>query len=206
MENTKLPVLNNIILESLNQAMSYQQYKNLVANLVIQKSTTGREKTDALVNYTRLNDKRMRRWDKTVTVPENVIETLKGFKNSITWIVLTESWCGDAAHIMPIINKVADLNDRIDFKVVLRDDNQALMNQFLTNGGQSIPKLIAIDNRSNEVINTFGPRPAEATQMVNEYKKKHGTISPEFKEDLQRWYNTDKGQSTLVDLLKLLDY
>jgi len=33
----------------------------------------------------------------------------------------------------------------------------------------------------------------------------HGTITPEFKEILQQWYNKDKGQSTIEDLVKLLN-
>ena len=118
--------------------------------------------------------------------------------------MLTESWCGDAAHIMPVINKVAELNDNINYKIVLRDENEALMNQFLTNGGKSIPKLIMIDDETNEVVNTFGPRPSVATQFVNNYKAEHGKLTPEFKEDLQRWYNKDKGQSTIKDLAALI--
>jgi len=29
-------------------------------------------------------------------------------------------------------------------------------------------------------------------------------LTPEFKEDLQRWYNKDKGQSTIKDLAALI--
>ena len=87
---------------------------------------------------------------------------------------------------------------------MLRDDNDDLMNQFLTNGGRAIPKLIMIDDSTKEVIDTFGPRPALATKMVNDYKLKHGKITPEFKEDLQRWYNKDKGQNVLNDLVEIL--
>ena len=36
--------------------------------------------------------------------------------------------------------------------------------------------------------------------MVEAYKKEHGKLTPEFKEDLQKWYNQDKGQSILSDL------
>ena len=121
-----------------------------------------------------------------------------------TWLVLTESWCGDAAHLMPVINKVAELNKGIDFKVVLRDENEALMNQFLTNGGKSIPKLIIIDNETGNVQNTFGPRPTEATKLVHDYKTKHGKLTPEFKEDLQGWYNKNKGQNAISDLVSLI--
>ncbi|WP_290696786.1 thioredoxin family protein [Lacinutrix sp.] len=196
--------LENIINDSLENAISYQDYRNLVKDLVTKESTTGNEKTEALANYTMLNDKRMKRWDKTVKVSEVVQETVSKSSVNQTWIVLTESWCGDAAHLMPVMNKVADLNKGINFKVLLRDENQVLMNQFLTNGGQAIPKLIMIDNNTKTVINTFGPRPSEATKLVNDYKAEHGKLTPEFKEDLQGWYNKNKGQNAISDLVSLL--
>ena len=118
--------------------------------------------------------------------------------------MITESWCGDAAHIMPVIEKVVQLSSNISYKIVLRDSNEALINAFLTNGGKSIPKLIMIDDVTKEVLNTFGPRPNVATKMVNDYKAEFGKLTPEFKEALQRWYNKDKGQSTINDLMGLL--
>lgn len=205
MEVIKVQKMNNTISESLENGMSYAEYRNLVSQLVEENSTTGNEKTEALVDYTMLNDRRMRRWDKTVKLSEEAKSKIENFDGKVTWLVISESWCGDAAHVMPVINKVAELNDNIDYKVVLRDENDALMNQFLTNGGKAIPKLIMIDNDTNEVINTFGPRPSVATDMVNAYKTEHGQLTPEFKEDLQRWYNKNKGQSIVVDLLNLLD-
>ena len=204
METENIPMVNKIISESLENAISYKNYRDLVSKLVEEESTSGNEKTEALVNYTMLNDRRMKRWDKTVKVSEEAKAKVEGFNKKMTWLVITESWCGDAAHIMPVINKVAELNDNIDYKVVLRDENEELINQFLTNGGKSIPKLIAIDNDTNEVVNTFGPRPTVATEMVNNYKAEHGKLTPEFKEDLQRWYNKDKGQSSIEDMLNLL--
>jgi hypothetical protein len=78
------------------------------------------------------------------------------------------------------------------------------MDQFLTNGGRSIAKLIMIDNTTGDVITTYGPRPVEATKLVDDYKDKYGTLTPEFKENLQVWYNKDKGQSIIQDALRLL--
>jgi thiol-disulfide isomerase/thioredoxin len=205
MEEVKAQKINYTISESLKKGTSYSDYRDLVSNLVEENSTTGNEKTEALINYTMLNDRRMKRWEKTVKLSEEAKSKIESYSKNITWLVITESWCGDAAHIMPVINKVAELSSNIDYKVVLRDENNALMNQFLTNGGKAIPKLIMIDNTTNEVVNTFGPRPSVATEMVNTYKTERGKLTPEFKEDLQRWYNKDKGQSTVDDLLKLLD-
>ena len=197
-------MINDIIKDSLNNSIGYNEYRDLVVNLVAVNSTTGNKKTEALANYTMLNDRRMKRLDKIVKLSEETKTAIESYNKKVTWLVITESWCGDAAHIMPIIHKVAELNDNIDFRIVLRDGNDALMNEFLTNGGRAIPKLIMIDKSSNEVVNTFGPRPTVAIDMVNNYKAKHGKLTPEFKEDLQRWYNKDKGQSTIQDLVKLL--
>lgn len=195
--------MKNIILDSLKKGTSYTDYRNLVDDLVKENSTTGTEKTEALVNYTMLNNRRMKRWDKTVKVSDETKTKIESFNKKVTWLVITESWCGDAAHVMPVLNKVAELNNNIEYKIVLRDENDALMSQFLTNGGRAIPKLIIIDNETNEVLNTFGPRPSVAAELVNAYKVLHGKLTHEFKEDLQRWYNKDKGQSTLEDLVSL---
>ena len=146
----------------------------------------------------------MKRWDKTVKISESAEERLSNFHGDVTWLVITESWCGDAAHVIPVLNKLADRNAGIDLKLVFRDENPELMDQFLTNGGRAIAKLIMIDNTSGEVLDTFGPRPSEATKLVNDYKAEHGTLTPEFKEDLQIWYNRNKGQNIIEDILDLL--
>lgn len=196
--------MESIIALNVTNSKSYQEYRTIVTQLVEQNSTSGNDTSEAMVNYTMLNDRRMKRWDKTIKVSDEVIKRVSNFKGDITWLVLTESWCGDAAHVVPAINKIAELSDNIDLKLVFRDENEELMNQFLTNGSKSIPKLIMVDNLSDEVINTFGPRPSKATQLVNDFKAKHGTLTPEFKEELQHWYNIDKGQNTINDLLNLL--
>ena len=195
----------DIIKESLKHSMTYNQYCEVVNNLATENSNTGNEKTEALANYTKLNDRRMKRWNKTVKISEAIKDEISSKTLNQTWLVISESWCGDAANVIPAINKIAELNEGLDLKIVLRDQNDALMNEFLTNGGKSIPKLIMIDNTSETVINSYGPRPTEATKMVNDFKAEHGTLTAEFKEDLQRWYNKDKGQNVISDLLELIN-
>jgi len=196
--------VKDVISESLEKGISYQDYRTLVRDLVEQGSTTGNEKTEALANYTMLNDRRMKRWDKTIKISEEIKDKVSSLKGNMTWLVILESWCGDAAHVIPVLNKLSELSENIDLKLVFRDENEALMDQFLTNGGRAIAKLIMIDNTTGEVVNTYGPRPSEATQMVNDYKAKHGALTPEFKEDLQGFYNKNKGQNIINDVMTLL--
>ena len=197
--------IKNILQEGLNNSMSYQDYRLLMAGLLEKNSTTGIDQSEEMVAYTVLNEQRMKRWDKTIKVSAEDKEKIEAFSGDVTWLVLTEAWCGDAAHVIPVINKVAELNSGIDLKLVLRDENDALMQHFLTNGGKSIPKLIMIDNSSEAVIDTFGPRPIMASTLVDDYKKEHGAVTEQLKENLQMWYNKDKGQSTISDLILILE-
>lgn len=196
--------MKEIIKNSLQKAISYPEYRALVKSLLAEGKSTGPNQSDSLLNYSMLNDKRMNRLDKTSKLKEETISEVKKVSAPQTWLVLTESWCGDAAQTLPVINKIADLNPNIDLKIVLRDENEALMDQFLTNGGRSIPKLIAIDD-NNEVLNSWGPRPSIATKMVNDYKSEHGQLDADFKKDLQVWYNKDKGVNTQEDILSLFN-
>jgi len=199
--------MENIILNSLKTAQSYSEYKEMILKLIKEGKSTGENQNDSLYNYTKLNNQRMKRLDKQTKLSDIAFTKAKKIQKDFTWLVLTESWCGDAAQTLPVINKFAEANEKIDLKVVLRDENEALMNQFLTNGSKSIPKLIVLDNTSNKVVGSWGPRSEMASKMVSDYKNKHGKIDDQFKIDLQNWYNEDRGsniEKELVDLIKEL--
>jgi thiol-disulfide isomerase/thioredoxin len=196
--------MHPIIKESINGGISYRDYRELVKQLADEHSNTGIEKTEALANYTKLNDRRMRRWDKTIKISKETQQKISEFNQKMTLLIITESWCGDAAHVIPALNKMAELNPNIDVKLVLRDENLELMDMFLTKGGRAIPKVIMIDDETGAVLSTYGPRPSEASSYVNRFIAKNGSLTPEFKEDLQHWYNGDKGQNIIKDVIEIL--
>jgi len=195
-------ILHNIL--NRQTAISYTTYREIIRQMVDNDSTSGLEQSEARIHFTALNNRRMDRLDKTIKVPLDFENRITSFKGDITWLVITESWCGDAVQIVPVIHKVAELNKGIHLSLVFRDQNEDLMNEFLANGSRAIPKLIMIDNVSEEVIGTYGPRPSIVTGIVDEFKQIHGKLTPEFKEGLQRWYNNDKGLTIIEDLTNLL--
>ncbi len=204
MEETKKMTVNKLIEEGIHNSYSYQEYKQLVSDLLVEGKSTGHEQSEVLTNYSMLNDRRMKRLDKTLKIDKSITEVFSSTNTKVTWLVLSEGWCGDAAQSLPVINKLAQLNEGIDFKIILRDDHDELMNNFLTNGGKAIPKLIAYDTQNQKVLNTWGPRPSIATKMVNDYKAQNGSLDPQFKQDLQVWYNKDRGVNIVQDLVQLL--
>lgn len=196
--------MNSIINSSITHSISYQEYRNLVAQYAAEGKTSGNTQTEDYINYTKLNESRMHRLDKTLQVIDEVKEFLENLQRPYTWLVLAETWCGDAAQVVPVINKIAEVSDKIDLRILLRDDNEALMNLFLTNGTKSIPKLIMLDKETNEVIADFGPRPKGAKQLIIDYKATHGMVDEAAKIELQKWYLADKGISIQKEIEALM--
>ena len=191
------------IKEGLQKAISYTSYRKLISDLIASGKSSGPIQSEDLLNYSKLNDRRMTRLDKTIQLSHETLLALKKNDKPITWVVLTEGWCGDAAQALPVINKIANESDLITLKIIFRDEHEELMGHFLTNGGRSIPKLLVL-NSENEVINTWGPRPSIASKIVQDYKNKHGQLDKTFKKELQVWYNKDKGVNIQENMVGLL--
>lgn len=122
-----------------------------------------------------------------------------------TWLLITETWCGDAANSVPVIAKLAELNPAIDLRIVLRDENLELMDQFLTKGGRSIPKLIGLDSGLN-VLFDWGPRPEELQKIYWDWRESENKIPySEFHLVIQKWYNENKARGIQKELYESLN-
>ena len=194
---------NEDLRAQITKSYSSEEYASLLRNYAQEGKTTGEQKED-LIYYTKLNAQRSKRIAKTLKLDPNFVGQMEAIKEKQNWMLITESWCGDAANGVPIISALAQLNSNIDLKIVLRDENLELMDQFLTNGGRSIPKLIALDTK-NEVLFTWGPRPKAAQDLYDSWKDDSSNIPyKEFQIELQKWYNADSGRAMQNELLDLL--
>lgn len=199
MKESKDAVIKNIE-ASLKNSLSYDAYKELIAELLEKGESTTKGGSEVLVPFSELNLRRMSRWDRRFVISADLEEKIKQAPAQ-TWIVLTEGWCGDAAHCVPIMQKIAEKNENIDLQFVLRDSNEDLMNDFLTNGSKSIPKLIMYDPETKTVLNTWGPRPVGAAEI---FESLRGEDYEVINVELQKWYNKDKGESVAAEIVALL--
>lgn len=188
----------------INEAYTYASYRELLDNLLQQGKTTGTNQSESMVNYATLNERRMKKWDKIGKIIPELMDKLMSIDQKITWLVVTEGWCGDAAQNLPFLNKMAELNPNIDLRFVLRDENLPLIDAFLTNGGRSIPKLIALDSELS-VLGTWGPRPEPVQKAFLENKVSQERTGKEFTEYLHLWYAKDKGITLQGEILAILD-
>jgi len=197
--------MKTFIAHALFNSYTYPEYRKLILEVSQKGKSTTLDSSEELAKYTALNQTRMHRLDKTIKITAENSTKLHALNKSYIWLVLTESWCGDAAQILPILNKMAlESNKKIELKLVLRDTNEDLMNHFLTNKKKAIPKLIIIDKATGAVVGNWGPRPQGALELIENYREKFGTIDENAKTELQMWYLHDKGLSTQNEIMELI--
>ena len=181
----------------LQQGISYQQYKqNMAEDLALNKDLKIKE-------YINLNQRRMHRVEKTYIPSAQILTQVKNLKHKTYWLILTEHWCGDASQSLPALHALAELSEgKIEMKLVYRDQNDELMNAYLTNGTRSIPKLVQLDEHFN-VTGIWGPRPTVAQKLVKELKANPATASS-YANELHLWYAKDKQQNLEKETAQLL--
>lgn len=198
--------MKNIIAKALFKSHTYPEYRKIVTDLLVEGKSTGSEQSESLTNYSKLNDARMNRLDKTIKLTDEVVSKLENLEDRFIWLVISEGWCGDAAQILPIINKMAlASHKKIDLRIVFRDENLELMDEYLTNGGRAIPKVIIVCKETGIVRADWGPRPKGASDLMTSYKKEFGVIDEKIKTDLQLWYLADKGVSVQEELMEVIE-
>jgi len=130
---------------------------------------------------------------------EQVIQGIKPLKI----IVLTEPWCGDSLAIFPVVRRIAEINGQWEMRILRRDENLELMDQFLTRNARAVPIFLFLDENYS-LIARFGPRPQAAQAIFEMHREefKSGKIEKaEVIKKIRNFYAKDKGKAILNDLL-----
>ncbi len=189
--------------ELIDGAMTYGQYRDLIDDLLSQNKVTGdfMDNNEAILHYTKMSVTRMKRIDKTFKLNEDLKSAVESNTDEWIWLILTEGWCGDASQIIPGLVKIAEAGPNITIKFILRDEHPKIMDEYLTEGGRSIPKLICLNAETLEEIGNWGPRPEHAQQMTRDYKNDDSLDYDTYTVELHKWYTKDRFQSTEAELL-----
>ncbi len=185
--------------EYWDKAISFNEYLN-VGEQRLQHPEN--EKDVEFKEYYELGLQRMARFLKVYSPDPNQTEELlaKNFSGKI--LIISEVWCGDASAVVPVLEKFFKGHNEV--KVFLRDSDTSLIDQFLTEGSQSIPKVLILDENYN-VINTWGPRPKHGKELLMKFKNNPETYpKEEFYKDLQIYYSRNKGKDAIQEILELL--
>lgn len=182
------------------QGISYSDYRNLIDRLLAAHKTTGPDNSEGMLHYTKMNVARMNRVDKTAVLNADLLEVLAKVKNKYRLLVISEGWCGDAAQIVPLFDRIVSaFPEHFDLRFVLRDQHLPLIDAHLTNGGRAIPVVLILD-AAGQVLAKWGPRPQVLQVLLADWKKEE-TDMMALAEKLHGWYAKDKTAATQKELI-----
>ena len=76
-------------------------------------------------------------------------------------LVITEDWCGTSLAVLPVVFKLAEANPQLELRVLLRDENPEVMDDYLKDGRhRSIPVVVFFGEAFNELARFIERRPA----------------------------------------------
>lgn len=185
--------------------MTFQAYKAYFERIISTDPAVQQPPYDNpdYMDYTKLNWSRMNRWFKTGKISEELRATLQRIDKPQEWVVITEPWCGDAAHNIPFIEMMASLNPLISIRYELRDTEPFMINQYLTHGTKSIPKLVIRDAEGKDLA-IWGPRPSGCQAIYADLTREKADFET-VKVAIQNWYNADKGVEMQREIHELLN-
>jgi len=123
-------------------------------------------------HYLNYNWERQARVHEAYDPSDELREAVVAIEEPQLWMVITEAWCGDSAFLLPVIAEAARLNENIRLRILHRDENLDIMDQYLTDGSRSIPRLVAFSAEGTERF-TWGPRPEGARQRFDTLRAQH---------------------------------
>lgn len=115
-------------------------------------------------------------------------------------VALSEDWCGDAVNALPIVAKWAAAAS-VPLRILKRDEHPAVMDRYLSGTARAIPVVIAFAGDWQEV-GWWGSRPSVLQAWV-QGQRALGRGKEELYPEIRRWYASDRGESTLREVLSL---
>lgn len=98
----------------------------------------------------------------------------------VNLLILSEEWCPDCTDGLPIIDRIAQETGKVNARVLKRDENLELADQFLNKGlWRSIPTIIVLDENFAP-LGHVAERPDSVTERRTELRKQLHAEHPEF--------------------------
>ena len=189
------------IQENFAKAIAYPEYRKHTED---QLNTLGEDPNYKFNDYAKLNLERIRRLEKSVELSDILKSTIQKLSTPLILVILSEGWCGDAAQSLTVIEKIgAASHSKIDLKVFLRDSNLEIMDQYLTNGGRSIPIVIGLEKETLKELFVWGPRPKASQLIMDQLKADNASMERKI-EVVHTWYENDKTESIQQEINELL--
>ncbi len=181
------------------KALTFEEYLKISEERVHHNP----DKNDEHQEYYDLGLTRTNRTLKTFKLDEKQVADFKSKNFQGKILIISEPWCGDASATVPAVAAFFEAAGN-EVRVFLRDSDHSLIDQFLTDGSQSIPKVLIL-NEDLSLKNAWGPRPKFGNELLKKFKANPETYArEEFYNDLQVYYAKNRGKDAIEEILNLI--
>jgi hypothetical protein len=120
---------------------------------------------DQYVDLMKVNKEQMQKFTDEVEISDEDLKFWRG-RGKLNVYVLTYDGCGDALYNIPVLAKIAKPGPNVDLRVVQRDENLDVMDQYKNQGlYRSVPTFVFMDEKLDEV-GTLKERAESMTQVM----------------------------------------
>lgn len=188
--------------DQLATGLSYPAYQQHIAEALATPAPD--PQLTKMLPYYQENVDRMNRIAPTVTLLPELRAALGQLTQPYRWAIITEGWCGDASHTVPIIEAVAQASGgHLETRYFLRDSHPDLIDRYLTNGGRVIPIAVVLHADSLTEAAVWGPRPAPL-QAIHQALKAREAPFKEVITKVNDWYDQDASRTTQLEFVALV--
>lgn len=158
-----------------HDGLTYEEYRRDWKTRKARSPEPGMDKDERkMLHYLKYNWERQAHVHDAYELSEDLQQALDAVEEEQIWMVLTEPWCGDSAFLLPVIADAAAEAENVTLRILPRDEHLDVMDQYLTGGSRSIPKLVAFaaegpDEGRERFV--WGPRPEGAARRFAELRE-----------------------------------
>jgi hypothetical protein len=154
-----MPQTSVVTSERFDQALSYADYLSAIA--------VNRDQFEHFYDIARLTDDDVAFFTQAAGRPDGPARVL----------VIAEAWCPDVFRGVPVVARIAEASG-LTMKVVLRDENPDIMDEFLLNGRARAIPVAVFYTRDHRYIAHWIERPAVAHEEIARLRAEFSALHP----------------------------
>ncbi len=157
-------------------------------------------------DFLRQADARKELWDRnygTAEIPADVVERARAVGGQWYVLAIAIAGCSDSVNTIPHVAKLVELVPTLEMRIIDSSAGRAYMEARPTPDGRAAtPTLILLNDRFDEV-GCWIERPT----ALQEWALNEGAAlpGPEFMAEKMSWYRRDGGQSTVSEVVGILE-
>ena len=152
------------------------------------------------IHRTKKNERRFEEFYNLIKVPTAIEEKIKKVDTKIIILSFAENWCSDSVLVLPILERLNELNTDIQHLIIPRDDVLEDFNvNFLTGGKAKIPFILFLNERFEEV-NRWVERSNYTYEKIFELKEKQLSKVDFYKAILSLYSSQEIIDATIKEL------